>query len=947
MDLAAHLHPAGALRYIEAVTPAGKRVGEWFTDSDAAQRYAQDMDTRGCNVYWALGTFAHRTTRRISNLSKVFAVAFDIDVRAGNKSKHEDIKVALTALQSFITEHSIPYPTVVASGGGLHVYWTLTEGVEEAKYRRLARAMATAAHESGVMLDVGPSVNPVGLLRVPGTTNHKYPKPVKSGAVRPSTDYATLLALVSRWDKGEVEVMGRISWVGGTPPRVIVPVEEYSGLTEAGRLSPIMDSCAQVRLAPFGSEPVWRAGIQVVRLTEGGRDAVHEWSAQDTARYSEEVTNQKLDSLPSGDMPTTCERFDTINPGVCTKCSRWGKIKSPIILGRNTSAPPAPPPPPAVIAGEIVDDSGDGWTTPKANYRTLSDPPQFVDTPQYSLDNERFPCRRVKGEAETWTLERILEFRVSPVARLIGRGTDTNAIVWRVVSRSGVVTDITLDSALVMSATDSSSPILKAFGAKDIGVTLSKYGKHFAEYIRIYFGQVMDHIATTNKALQLGWDHAMLRFNTGTTQVNATGDCTMTAVAGNAAARADMMKPKGTIAGWRAVPDTFKQQDNKIAQFALLQSFASPLLRLAGQRGALVHLYSPESGTGKSTMLQAINSVWGDPDALMLSYRDTANATAAIFDAHGTLPVTLDELTNASGAYVSDLAFMVSQGAQKQRMTQAAELRASGTWSLIAVSTANESLRDKLSTNKRSDNEAENRRIIEFKVPPLNAPTEDKTRITAAMKENQGCVGEDYALWLVANRVAIRKRVAEADARIAKELGGMHAERFWVAVLAATEVACDITRAAGYHDFDWAQLYDWLKREVVEQQRKDVQESIDDHVGQDLIPFVREQLQASTLVVEKAVVGKGEEMVNMTTRPVGNVVAAKVVAATGAFMISSSAVVQVLKDHSISMKRWKAAVDAMVGWRVESKATRLGAGTSLRDVTPVCRCWCFEPIGEG
>ena len=62
--------------------------------------------------------------------------------------------------------------------------------------------------------------------------------------------------------------------------------------------------------------------------------------------------------------------------------------------------------------------------------------------------------------------------------------------------------------------------------------------------------------------------------------------------------------------------------------FAFFMGFGGPLMKFVADgalSGFLLNLISKWGGTGKSTMLEAINSIYGIPKPLLLSSKDTHN----------------------------------------------------------------------------------------------------------------------------------------------------------------------------------------------------------------------------------------------------------------------------------------------------------------------------------
>ena len=95
--------------------------------------------------------------------------------------------------------------------------------------------------------------------------------------------------------------------------------------------------CAQIRTIAIDqegcSEPLWRAGLSIAKFCSDGTKGAHLIS-KNHSDYSAEGTADKLENIKG---PYLCTSFDEFNPDVCTDCQHWGKIKSPIVLGRTVS----------------------------------------------------------------------------------------------------------------------------------------------------------------------------------------------------------------------------------------------------------------------------------------------------------------------------------------------------------------------------------------------------------------------------------------------------------------------------------------------------------------------------------------------------------------------------------------------------------------------------------
>jgi AAA domain len=80
-------------------------------------------------------------------------------------------------------------------------------------------------------------------------------------------------------------------------------------------------------------EPLWYSCLGVLAFAQDGERFAHEWSSGNE-RYTEQETQERLERARQFG-PTSCEKFHGLEPIVCERCPCWGKIKSPIVLGRR------------------------------------------------------------------------------------------------------------------------------------------------------------------------------------------------------------------------------------------------------------------------------------------------------------------------------------------------------------------------------------------------------------------------------------------------------------------------------------------------------------------------------------------------------------------------------------------------------------------------------------
>jgi len=158
------LHPVG-FRDMRAIAPKGQKV---INDSYPADDLSAVNSFAEChsswNVYVGVAPRKNRTERGADGCAGLYAVFADIDFKESSEVE------ARARLDAFALRPSM----IVNTGGGLHVYWLLTEAIDVATAKRLLRAVAEAVGADKR------SAEPAHVLRLPGTLNQKYapPRPV-------------------------------------------------------------------------------------------------------------------------------------------------------------------------------------------------------------------------------------------------------------------------------------------------------------------------------------------------------------------------------------------------------------------------------------------------------------------------------------------------------------------------------------------------------------------------------------------------------------------------------------------------------------------------------------------------------------------------------------------------------------------------------------------------
>lgn len=188
----AELLPVNGPFWMLAYPRGSGMAHESFDSVDMLAARIKALDARGVEVWYAVASFMHRHDeaieggkacwgRKKENAACLTAFFLDIDVTPDKPGKaYTTIEGAEQALARFEAEFGERCHCLVHSGGGLHVYWCLNEGVPPKQWRDIALKFKDAVKVAGLLADPTRTADPASLLRAVGTTNRK-PKYGPSG----------------------------------------------------------------------------------------------------------------------------------------------------------------------------------------------------------------------------------------------------------------------------------------------------------------------------------------------------------------------------------------------------------------------------------------------------------------------------------------------------------------------------------------------------------------------------------------------------------------------------------------------------------------------------------------------------------------------------------------------------------------------------------------------
>jgi hypothetical protein len=745
-----------------------------YDSLDTAIAAAHSLDADGFNSYFALSSFQTKDSRLATNAlsTKSFFLDLDVgqqyvDIGKGYLTQTE----AWEALATFCKDTGMPHPVVVNSGRGLHVYWPFTEAVSKAEWVAVATQFKNLAMSSGLLIDPAVPADSARVLRVPTTHNHKDSPPSE----------VTVLTEVKLFDFDELsEIIG----VTMPVPTIFKPSSKAVALLEHDNALTGYDEnyansfklikkktmagkgCGQIKHImqnPIGlDEPMWRAGLSIMKYCKGGDEIAHDFSAQDVAQYDERETSKKLEGIAG---PHICSTFNGLTPGICEECPHWGKIKSPIVLGREFQE--ALPTPSSWDAESTSKDVSvdrrppcpTGWVwggNSPGIYKVETDDGDKKEIEIYEHDLYLLNC--VDDDHD-------------------GNGTGQVAI-FEDVKRSGERREVIIP--------------MEKMASVDLKKVLAKHGVFSAYHWSSLANYVMQSIAKyygdkripVKVKRQFGWTDNNKGFVVGGREYRANDAHRRNYSAPPTKQFFSAFEPKGTLERWKFMASCYNAPGMELRQMSVLIGLASPFMELIdGVACCGFHMYSKDGGLGKTSALNALLTPWGNPAKLRTKKRDTQNFRMNRAEVYKNLPLSVDEMTNVEPIEMSDVVYDLTAGSQKGRMSGSAnEERPTGDeWSLLCVTTANTSLLDQIALGKNDPN-AESQRIMEchFERVPWDV---EVAEFNEALRNNYGHAGPILIQYALDHLEEVKVRLKACCEYVIKRFNLKDENRFWAAGL--------------------------------------------------------------------------------------------------------------------------------------------------------------------
>ena len=749
-----------------------------------------------CEVKTSKRGYSYKNALRSStDVVALKSLFIDIDVKPDAYPTTAD---AALALKQFITSTGMPNPTaVVGSGsGGFHVHWVVDRALMQNEWQVLANALAKAAITHQLKCDTQCTVDSARILRIPGTKNFKTdpPKDVK------------LLAL------GEIAHLDVVRGVLGTYvevpalPQLATKVDnsELTGGIKDAKEVDIDDvalSCGFVKTAldTGGADynnPLWFLTTSIATFCKEGRTQAHRMASGHkdyTPERTDELYDRVLQHRKDRDVGwPKCDKIQLSGSAACAACPLANKGKSPLNFTLKVAiAPPA------------------------------NDVPVDVLPDNYFRNANGIVFRRAVGDDGT-----PIAIPVMPYPIFDGWLTDSPWTLHFATKVAGRLNKV----ALTFSEIQTRDGLKGLYN--DGGIALKeKADKIVKEFLVNWISKLQDTKNAVVSLTSFGWSTALNGKTDGFTYAGRmwSEDSDRPAAASNPVLQSHY-QPKGEIGPWMEAVKLIHAQERPELETILAASFGAPLVRFTGQAGLMLSSYSSESGIGKTTTLKVAQAVWGDPQRAIQGQNDTIMSVLNKIGDLKALPLFWDELkTEEDTNKFVTLAFQLTSGKERSRLTSEVKQREVGTWQTLLVSASNDSLLDPI-IRKTKSTTAGIKRLFEFVVTPGTKGQIEQgvmSRAVAKLDNNFGGAGLEYARFLGANHDRIEKEVAAMQDAIVAETEAHNDERFWVATIAVVLMGARYANELGLAEFNETTLKKFLFT-IMANMRQEVKDSPND-----------------------------------------------------------------------------------------------------------------------
>lgn len=789
-----------------------------------------------------------KTYRTHENMKEGRAFFFDLDVgpaEEGKLPKYASQQDAKNDLDHFLFVTNLPTPFVVSSGGGLHVYWMLSEPIESEAWRTPADKLHWLAKKHHLRADPSRTTDQSSVLRVPNTFNLKNPdKPRKvevlvEGVVTETDDFIAEIEALTGADYVPVHYLQPL-----TGPRA-------PGVRFDGRQTPaeeVAEVCEQMRIFRDTQgrvpEPHWHVGVGTMKYTDGGAPLVHEWSSGHP-NYTFAETQNKLDAWTLH--PPSCDKIKAnCDAAVCERCPFSEMAKNPIAIAnkvweqRNAPAP------------KLMASAG-----PQPVVHLIDPPFPFQRTPTGIIEiKKKGGADDPEEDVKKPKFVKVCEYDIFPVIAFGGLENE------RGFSRWAVTLPITGQEVIELGNNVFMDPksLCNMLFDKGINIAPNMYERMYT-FMKAYLRELQKHQAACLQYDHVGWDMEpkttadpqgfilagrRLSMDDGSIMPCAMSKTTQEVMT--------FMGKAGDLDTQIELMEFYNDPSFVAQQFVIGASLATPLFKYSTLHGVVINL-SGETGGSKTTGLSFAASIWGDPKLYALSGLRSGGTEKAKFERGAmlrNLPFMIDEITLLDAQVARELVMSVSQPGDYTSMKQDRTLRPprKGCKSFVMICTANNSLTQLINFDNRAG-QAGTARVFEIMIRRSNARTKsDADAVMRLLCKNYGHIGESFMSQILPAIDNVGDRYIKELARIEAAVKATQEERFMTSAAATGLIGVRMGARLNYLPYDYKIVEEWLIEEQIPRMRGVMSSEISRREPEIVVGDYLEEINGKTARVE-------------------------------------------------------------------------------------------------
>ena len=745
---------------------------------------ADQLQAAEFNSFFALAKFGPKDNGRYAT-NALALKSFFIDLDCGEGKPYPTLNDGLAALKAFCKATGLPKPSIVQSGRGAHVYWILEEQMLRQDWKPYAERLKNLCTEHKFEIDYAVPADAARVLRMVGSNHIKDPtNPIPVEVLHfapliPNEHIKKLLEptqdILSTLDKKNFQrtpdaVTQALMGASESKFKVIL-LKSVEG-KGCAQIANIYDNQATIE------EPLWRAGLSIAQHCSDRDKAIHAISKKHP-EYNPEVTDKKARDTKG---PYTCATFKKLNPSGCEGCKQT--ITSPIQLSRE------------IIEATEEDNVVKGLQTII---------PGVVEEVTYHIPKYPFPFFRGKAggifrhnnqnQEDEPADELIYPHDFYVVKRMKDPDLGETIQLRLHLPKDGV-----RDWILPLSGVLSRERFINSVAEQGMAI-LGKKQEALMQYVTKWVEELQMKTIAEKSYKQFGWTEENSAIIIGDREIRAT-ETVFSPPSGPTLPHIPLFKPKGDFHVWKDIINTYSREGMEARAFAFFMGFGTLLMKFTSLDGFLLNLVSSDSGSGKTTVLEAINSIYGRPNELLLKPDDTYNSRMQRLGTMQNLVVTMDEITNMEPDKLSQQVYEITSGRGKNRMKQHDNMeRANHTrWATGVITSSNRYITDALLSIKNKP-DGELKRVMEVKVPKdlRDDPIWARDHFDR-LRQNYGHAIEPYAKNLVSQLPMVQQKLREIQERVDRGAEIRNAERYWALMVSLATTGGTLAKHWGLHD---------------------------------------------------------------------------------------------------------------------------------------------------